>query len=129
MTRRGQATLLVLLLCLPAALLAVIALALLGARAQAERAQRLADTAALTAAVALPVHLSVSSLRQRLDLAPGDTLQLIYGGSTVQAVVMLNGVRIALPLSQRAAVIQPTASSRAEPITRADGGRGAVRVE
>ena len=117
MRRRGQATVLAVALTVPLLVLALIGLVLLGARVQAEQAQRRADEAALAAV-----------LGRTVTPPPGGALTLTRDGTTVHAHVELARARLRLPflppLSWTA-----SASTAARRVTLADGGTGAVLVQ
>ena len=115
MRRQGQSTILVLVLLLPACAIAMVGLALLGARVQGERAQRLADVAALRAAEGLAVGSE-----------PGVELVVQPQGLAWRASVRLRTTRLSL-VSGRVA-FSARASAVARPITTADGRPGAVLV-
>lgn len=112
--RRGQATLLLLALGAPIALLAVIGIGLLGVRVRAERAQRLADVAALRAI-----------LHQAPAPAGDAVVTVVHSSSGVRADVRLRAWRLDLPLVG-AVVITPRATASARGITTVDGEPGAI---
>lgn len=113
---RGQATVLAVALLAPASTIALLGLALLGARVQGERAQRLADTAALRTAIGLPVA------------SPSDaeiTRHAVGGAWRVD--VRLHRIRLVLPGISGTA-FTARASATAQQVTNGDGGTGAVLV-
>lgn len=116
MRRRGQTTLLVLALLLPAAALGLLGLAFLGARARGEHAQRLADVAALRAARGLPQSGT-----------PGAELTVQRHGSGWRVTARLR------PTALRALGLgpldfTPAASAIARATITADGRPGAILV-
>lgn len=114
--RRGQATILLLAVLLPASLLGLVGLAYLGARVQGERAQRLADTAALRAAQGLPVAA-----------VPDAEVQILAHGDQVRASVRLRRTTLdGLGLTGIEFTARAAAVARA--ITTGDGTSGAVLV-
>lgn len=114
--RRGQATILLLAVLLPASLLGLVGLAYLGARVQGERAQRVADTAALRAAQGLPVVAE-----------PGAAVQIREHGDQVRARVRLRRTRLD-GLGVVGVDFTARASAVARAITTGDGMAGAVLV-
>jgi hypothetical protein len=114
--RRAQATVLLVAVLLPVAGVAMVGLALLGARVQGERAQRLADGAALTMARG---RTPVVPPGVELDAAP-------FGGGT-RVTVRLTRAHSTLQVGL-AGAITATATAVARPITTADGRPGAVLV-
>jgi len=114
--RRGQATVLAVALTLPLLVLALIGLVAIGARVQAEQAQRRADEAALATALGRPVAPP-----------PGGALALMRDGVTVHARVELSRARLRLPFLPPMTWVA-SARSAARPVTLADGTPGAVLV-
>ncbi len=116
MSRRGQTTVLALALMIPASAIGMTGLACLGARVQAERAQRLADVAALRAALNLPVEADME----------GEITLLRHGDDWV-ATARLRPLRVQLPLVG-AVAYAARASAAARAVATADGAPGAVLV-
>lgn len=114
--RRGQATILLLAVLIPVSLGGLVGLAYLGARVQGERAQRLADTAALRSALGLPMAPK-----------PDGQVDIAAHGTRVRAVVTLrrsefDGLEaLGLDFTARAIAV-------AQAITTVDGAAGAVLV-
>lgn len=115
--RRGQGAVLLVAAALPALAFAGVALACLGARVRVERAQRVADAAALAAALGAPPPAS-SGLRVAVVRSSG-----VYRAAVDHAVV-----RLRLPLLRGVASYGVSASAAARPTRTADGRRGAVLV-
>ena len=130
MTRRGQVTVGLLAGILPALVLAAVAVMFVGVRANAERAQRFADAAALQAAVS-PGGGSVSPalVSEQIGLGAESTLTLSERGSMVTAHVQLPRLTFWIPLARQTVVIAPEAWSSARGVILADGEAGAVRVD
>ena len=116
MRRRGQTTILLLAVLLPVTSVALLGLAFLGARVQGERAQRLADVAALSIALG---HQAVVPAGGELDVAA-------YGAAT-RVTVTLPPTRLAVAgVGDTGFAAKATAVARST-IT-ADGQPGAVLV-
>ena len=115
--RRGQAAVLVAACALPALALALIALACLGARVRAERAQRLADTAALRVALGLDAP-AVGAAR----LAIGTS------GAEAWAAVAVPPGRLVIPLLRGPLRYDVRAVAAARRVRTAEGRTGAVLV-
>ena len=115
--RRAQSSILLLGLALPLAAVALAALAVLGAQAQGLRAQRLAESAALRAALGWPAE------------EPGASwVRVERRGRAVVAEVRLPATALRLPLlGEVAYTAHGSALARA---TRTDDGRpGAVLAD
>lgn len=128
MRRRGQVTVGLLAAILPTLVLAAVAVMFVGVRANAERAQRFADAAALQAAVirgAEPQEL----VAKQIGLGADSTLTLSERGAVVTAHVELPRLTFWIPLARQTVVIAPEAWSSARAVTLADGEAGAVRVD
>ncbi len=128
MTRRGQVTVGLLAGILPALVLAAIAVMFVGVRANAERAQRFADAAALQAAVT-GGSVSPALVSEQIGLGAESTLTLSKRGSVATAHVQLPRLTFWIPLARQTVVIAPEAWSSARGVTLADGEVGAVRVD
>lgn len=128
MTRRGQVTVGLLAGILPALVLAAVAVMFVGVRANAERAQRFADAAALQAAVSTGAA-SQELVATQIGLGEDSTLTLSERGAIVTAHVQLPRLTFWIPLARQTVVIAPEASSSARNVTLADGEAGAVRVD
>lgn len=116
MSRRGQATVVAIALLIPGSALALVGVALLGARVQGERAQRLAEGAALRGALGRTVRTE-----------PDAAVTLIQHGARTEAQIRVPAVSLALPLLGRIAY-RVEARAVAHDITTEDGARGAVLV-
>lgn len=116
MRRRGQATVLAIAVLTPAGILALVGLALLGARVQGEHAQRLADAAALRSAMDLPMTGQAEAVITRRRVA-----------GTWAVVVRLRPTRLRL-LGLPQVAFTPEASAVARRITTDDGDAGAILV-
>ena len=128
MTRRGQVTVGLLAGILPALVLAAVAVMFVGVRANAERAQRFADAAALQAAVT-GGSVSPALVSEQIGLGAESTLTLSERGSMVTAHVQLPRLTFWIPLARQTGVIAPEAWSSARGVILADGEAGAVRVD
>ena len=128
MTRRGQVTVGLLAGILPALVLAAVAVMFVGVRANAERAQRFADAAALQAAVT-GGSVSPALVSEQIGLGADSTLTLSERGSMVTAHVQLPRLTFWIPLARQTVVIAPEAWSSARGVILADGEAGAVRVD
>ena len=128
MTRRGQVTVGLLAGILPALVLAAVAVMFVGVRANAERAQRFADAAALQAAVT-GGSVSPALVSEQIGLGAESTLTLSERGSMVTAHVQLPRLTFWIPLARQTMVIAPEAWSSARGVILADGEAGAVRVD
>ncbi|PHX80965.1 MAG: hypothetical protein CK540_05210 [Thermoleophilia bacterium] len=128
MTRRGQVTVGLLAGILPALVLAAVAVMFVGVRANAERAQRFADAAALQAAV-MRGSESQELVAQQIGLGEDSTLTLSEREAVVTAHVQLPRLTFWIPLARQTVVIAPEAWSSARGVTLADGEAGAVRVD
>ena len=128
MTRRGQVTVGLLAGILPALVLAAVAVMFVGVRANAERAQRFADAAALQAAVT-GGSVSPALVSEQIGLGAESTLTLSERGSMVTAHVQLPRLTFWIPLARQTVVIAPEAWSSARGVILADGEAGAVRVD
>jgi hypothetical protein len=109
--RRAQTTILLIAVLVPASGLVLVGLVALGVRVRAERAQRFADAAALSAVLGRPYPQQ-----------PGVSVVIDTFGSSVRASVVLRASRLG------GSMLQPSATALARPITTADGQRGAVLV-
>ena len=116
MRRHAQATVLSLAVLLPAFTIGVLGLAALGARVQGERAQRLADSSALRAAVGLP-----------LPAVPGVRITVARVGMDMRATVTLPRTDLSLGAFGRPA-FTARAAAVARSTTTDDGQPGAVLV-
>ena len=116
MKRRAQTTILAVALLLPAAGIGLLGLSLIGARVQGERAQRLADTAALLAARGRPI-----------PQAPDAEITVERYGLGWRATVRLRPPAIGL-LELGPTGIHPQAAAIARPSTTGDGDPGAILV-
>ena len=128
MTRRGQVTVGLLAGILSALVLAAVAVMFVGVRANAERAQRFADAAALQAAVT-GGSVSPALVSEQIGLGAESTLTLSERGSMVTAHVQLPRLTFWIPLARQTVVIAPEAWSSARGVILADGEAGAVRVD
>ena len=128
MTRRGQVTVGLLAGILPALVLAAVAVMFVGVRANAERAQRFADAAALQAAVT-GGSVSPALVSEQIGLGAESTLTLSERGSMVTAHVQLPRLTFWIPLARQTVVSAPEAWSSARGVILADGEAGAVRVD
>ena len=128
MTRRGQVTVGLLAGILPALVLAAVAVMFVGVRANAERAQRFADAAALQAAVT-GGSVSPALVSEQIGLGAESTLTLSQRGAVVTAHVQLPRLTFWIPLARQTVVIAPEAWSSARGVILADGEAGAVRVD
>ena len=128
MNRRGQVTVGLLAAILPTLALAAIAVMFVAVRANTERAQRLADAAALQAAI-MPSPVVRSDLADRIGLADGSTLELVSREGVVTAHVALPIMKFWIPLAKQTVTIAPEAWSSARVVTLDDGEMGAVRVD
>ena len=128
MTRRGQVTVGLLAGILPALVLAAVAVMFVGVRANAERAQRFADAAALQAAVT-GGSVSPALVSEQIGLGAESTLTLSQRGAVVTAHVQLPRLTFWIPLARQTVVIAPEAWSSARCVTLADGEAGAVLVD
>ena len=128
MMRRGQVTVGLLAGILPALVLAAVAVMFVGVRANAERAQRFADAAALQAAVT-GGSVSPALVSEQIGLGAESTLTLSERGSMVTAHVQLPRLTFWIPLARQTVVIAPEAWSSARGVILADGEAGAVRVD
>ena len=128
MMRRGQVTVGLLAGILPALVLAAVAVMFVGVRANAERAQRFADAAALQAAVT-GGSVSPALVSEQIGLGEDSTLTLSERGAVATAHVQLPRLTFWIPLARQTVVIAPEAWSSARGVTLADGEAGAVRVD
>ncbi len=128
MNRRGQVTVGLLAAILPTLVLAAIAVMFVAVRANTERAQRLADAAALQAAI-MPGPVVGSDLADRIGLVDGSTLELVSREGVVTAHVGLPIMKFWIPLVKQTVTIAPEAWSSARGVTLDDGEMGAVRVD
>lgn len=113
---------------MPTLVLAAVAVMFVAVRANAERAQRFADAAALQAAVAR-VPAASTVVADEIGLAHDSTLALTTRGSVVTAHVQLPVLKFWIPLVQQTVVIAPEAWSSARAVTLDDGLVGAIRVD
>lgn len=116
MRRRAQTTIIALALLVPATGIALVGLALLGGRVHGERAQRLADTAALLAARGRPI-----------PPVAGAEITVERYGTGWRSAVRLRTVVLHLP-GLGSTAVQPEAAAVARPITTSDGRPGAILV-
>jgi hypothetical protein len=116
MRRRAQSTIIALTMLAPAAGIALVGLALLGSRVHGERAQRLADTAALAAARGRPI-----------PQAAGAEITVERYGTGWRTTVRLRTVELHLP-GLASTAVQPQAAAVARAITTSDGRPGAILV-
>ena len=116
MKRRAQTTILAVVLLLPAAGIALLGLSLIGARVQGERAQRLADTAALLAARGRPIPQAVDA-----------EITVERYGIGWRATVRVHPTAIGL-LELGRTDVHPQAAAIARPSTTSDGDPGAILV-
>ena len=128
MNRRGQVTVGLLAAILPTLALAAIAVMFVAVRANTERAQRLADAAALQAAI-MPSPVVGGDLADRIGLADGSTLELVSREGVVTAHVGLPIMKFWIPMAKQTVTIAPEAWSSARAVTLDDGEMGAVRVD
>jgi Putative Flp pilus-assembly TadE/G-like len=128
LNRRGQVTVGLLAAILPTLVLAAIAVLFVAVRANSERAQRLADAAALQAAI-MPSPVVDRDLADRIGLVDGSTLELLSREGVVTAHVQLPIMKFWIPLAKQTVIIAPDAWSSARAVMLDDGEMGAVRVD
>lgn len=116
--RRGQAAVLLVSLAAPACAAGLLGLACLGVRARTEHAQRLADAAAVRAALRLPP----------IEHPPGWRVEVRDAGRDARAVATQGVVRLRLPLVGEPVAVRIRAEAVARPVVTGEGRVGAVIV-